>query len=110
MRLSVCIPTYNFGAFIGETLQSIAAQLQDGVEIVVLDGGSTDDTAEVVGAFAQRYPQIRYHRRPERGGIDRDMARTVALARGEYCWLFGADDTMRAGALGANARPARRRR
>jgi len=99
MRLSVCIPTYNFGAFIGETLQSIAAQLQDGVEIVVLDGGSTDDTAEVVGAFAQRHPQIRYHRQPERGGIDRDMARTVALARGEYCWLFGADDTMRPGAL-----------
>jgi abequosyltransferase len=99
MRLSVCIPTYNFGAFIGETLQSIVAQLQDGVEIVVLDGGSTDDTAEVVGAFAERYPQIRYHRRPERGGIDRDMARTVALARGEYCWLFGADDTMREGAL-----------
>jgi abequosyltransferase len=99
MRLSVCIPTYNFGAFIGETLQSIAAQLQDGVEIVVLDGGSTDDTAEVVGAFAQRHSQIRYHRRRERGGIDRDMARTVALARGEYCWLFGADDLMREGAL-----------
>lgn len=99
LRLSVCIPTYNFGAFIGETLQSIVGQLQDGVEIVVLDGGSTDDTAEVVGAFAQRHPQIRYHRRPERGGIDRDMARTVALARGEYCWLFGADDTMRPGAL-----------
>lgn len=99
MRLSICIPTYNFGAFIGDTLQSIAGQLPDGVEIVVLDGGSTDDTAEVVGAFAQRHPQIRYHRRPERGGIDRDMARTVALARGEYCWLFGADDTMRPGAL-----------
>ena len=100
MRLSVCIPTYNFGAFIGETLQSIAAQLQDGVEIVVLDGGSTDDTAEVVGAFVQRYPQIRYHRQPERGGIDHDMARTVELARGEYCWLFGADDTMRDGCVG----------
>lgn len=99
MRLSICIPTYNFGAFIGETLQSITTQLQDDVEIVVFDGGSTDDTAEVVGAFAQRHPQIRYHHQPDRGGIDRDMARMVALARGEYCWLFGADDTMRQGAL-----------
>jgi abequosyltransferase len=98
-QLSVCIPTYNFGAFIGETLQSIAAQLPDGVEVVVLDGGSTDDTAEIVEGFARRHPQIRYQRRPERGGIDRDMARTVALARGKYCWLFGADDTMRPGAL-----------
>lgn len=99
IRLSICIPTYNFGAFIGETLQSIAGQLQDSVEVVVLDGGSTDDTAEVVGAFARRHPQIHYHRQPERGGIDRDMARTVELARGEYCWLFGADDVMRQGAL-----------
>ena len=83
MRLSVCIPTYNFGAFIGETLQSIAAQLQDGVEIVVLDGGSSDDTAGVVEAFARGSPAHPLPSQAERGGIDRDMARTVALAQGD---------------------------
>ena len=99
MRLSVCIPTYNFGAFIGETLESILPQLEDGVEVVVLDGGSTDDTTAVVGSFQQRYPSLRYVRREERGGIDRDLARTVDLAHGEYCWLFCADDVMKPGAI-----------
>ncbi len=100
MRLSVCIPTYNFGAFIGETLESILPQVEDGVEVVVLDGGSTDDTTAVVESFQQRYPSLRYERRAERGGIDRDIARMVDLADGEYCWLFCADDVMKPGAIG----------
>jgi abequosyltransferase len=99
MRLSVCIPTYNFGAFIGETLESILPQVEEGVEVIVLDGGSNDDTSAVVESFQGRYPSLRYERRDERGGIDRDIARTVNLARGEYCWLFCADDVMKPGAI-----------
>lgn len=97
LRLSICIPTYNFGAYIGQTLASIVPQLVDGVEIVVLDGGSTDDTPEVVAAF--RSPALHYHRQPTRGGIDRDMARTIELASGRYCWIFCADDIMKPGAV-----------
>jgi abequosyltransferase len=96
-RLSICIPTYNFGAYIGETLASIVPQLVEGVEVVILDGGSTDDTPEVVRSFD--HPAISYHRQHERGGIDRDMARTVALGRGEYCWIFCSDDVMKPGAI-----------
>ncbi len=99
MRLSICIPTYNFGAFIGETLESILPQLQEGVEVVVLDGGSDDDTTAVVESFQERCPSLRYERRDERGGIDRDIAHTVDLAQGEYCWLFCADDVMKPGAV-----------
>lgn len=99
IRLSICIPTYNFGEFIGETLESILPQVVAGVEVVILDGGSTDNTAEVVEVLQARSPALRYHRRPERGGIDRDMARTVELARGDYCWLFSSDDVMMPGAV-----------
>jgi abequosyltransferase len=95
MRLSICIPTYNFGEFIGETLESILPQVVAGVEVVIFDGGSSDDTAEIVEALQVRFPGLRYHRSPARGGIDRDMARTVELARGEYCWLFSSDDLMK---------------
>src|SRR3954463_16039767 len=97
--LSICIPTYNFGAFIGQTLASITPQITPDVEIVILDGGSSDDTAQVVQAVAERSPRIRYVRQAHRGGIDRDMARVVDLAQGEYCWLFSADDIMQSGAL-----------
>jgi abequosyltransferase len=99
LRLSICIPTYNFGRFIGETLGSIIPQAGDRVEIVVLDGGSTDGTAEVVKGFMRDFPHLRYHRKEKRGGIDRDMAETVGIARGEYCWLFSADDVMEPGAV-----------
>lgn len=99
IRLSICIPTYNFGKFIGETLESIMKQTPEGVEIVILDGGSTDNTAGVVKSFQEHYPMLSYHRQNHRGGIDRDMARTVELARGEYCWLFSSDDLMHQGAL-----------
>jgi abequosyltransferase len=99
IRLSICIPTFNFGPFIGETLESLLPQAPEGVEVVVLDGGSTDNTTEIVRPFEARFPALRYHRREQRGGIDRDLARTVDLARGEYVWLFCSDDVMKPGAV-----------
>lgn len=99
IRLSICIPTYNFGGFIGETLDSILPNIVDGVEVVILDGGSTDNTAEVVAQRARNRTDIHYHRQDVRGGIDRDIATVVSLAQGEYCWLFSADDIMKSGAV-----------
>jgi abequosyltransferase len=99
-RLSICIPVYNFGAFIGETLDSILPQMVPGVEVLVVDGASTDDTQQVVTDRMARCPQLRYVRLEKRGGIDADMATSVDLARGEYCWLFSGDDVMRPYALG----------
>lgn len=97
--LSICIPTYNFGRFIGETIESIVSQATEETEIVVLDGASTDDTTEVVERYRNAFPRLRYYRQDFKGGIDRDMAKSVELARGEYCWLFSADDVMAKGAL-----------
>jgi abequosyltransferase len=98
--LSVCIPIYNFAKFIPETLDSILGQ--DGgneVEIIVLDGASTDDTAEILADYQRKHPNINYVRQPQKGGIDRDMAKSVEPATGDYCWLFSGDDIMRPGAL-----------
>jgi len=97
--LSICIPTYNFGEFIAETLDSIRVQLTDDCEVLVVDGASTDDTQEVVGRYVAMDPRIRYVLLDARGGIDRDMATSVELARGRYCWLFSADDLMVEGAI-----------
>lgn len=97
--LSICIPTYNFGKFIGQTLDSILPNLTEGVEVVILDGGSTDDTAHVVAQRQRDFPQIKYHRQEFRGGIDKDIAKVISLAHGEYCWLFSADDIMMPGAV-----------
>lgn len=99
ISLSICIPTYNFGKYIGQTLDSIIPNLLEGVEVVILDGGSTDDTQQIVEKKQHDFPQIKYHRQPLRGGIDRDIAKVVSLSNGKYCWLFSADDIMKPNAV-----------
>lgn len=100
IRLSICIPVYNFGSYLGETLNSILGQMHDdNVEVLVVDGASTDNTSDVVFEFQKNHTQLKYYRLDEKGGIDADIAKSVDLARGEYCWLFGGDDLMAPGAL-----------
>jgi len=99
VQLSVCIPVFNFGAFLGETLDSILPQVVPGIEIVVVDGASTDDTPSVVASRMERCPQLRYVRLDRRGGIDADIALSIDHATGRFCWLFSGDDIMRPYAL-----------
>jgi len=99
IKLSFCIPTFNFGPFIGETLRSIIDQADERVQIVIVDGGSTDDTSAIVAQATARFPQIKFIRREKRYGIDLDILETVLQADGEYCWLFSSDDLLAPGAL-----------
>ncbi|BCK88833.1 hypothetical protein MIZ01_2639 [Sideroxyarcus emersonii] len=99
IKLSICIPIYNCGEFIGQALDSILPQSDEEIEVVVYDGGSTDDTSTVMGKYVSTWPNLRYYRGAVRGGIDADLAECVGYANGEYCWLFSGDDVMRAGAI-----------
>lgn len=99
VKLSICIPTYNFGAYIGDTLDSIVPQLKADMEVVIVDGASTDNTEEIVSSFVRKYEQVKYYRLEQKGGIDNDMAKAIDLATGDYCWLFSSDDIMHPDAL-----------
>src|SRR5438034_11114844 len=94
LRLSVCIPTYNFGAFIGAKLDSIVAQATGELEIVIVDGASTDDTAHVVQQIGHVFPRLRFYRRDINGGEDEELAKAVALPRGDYCRLLSVDQVL----------------
>jgi len=96
--LSICIATYNRGRFIGETLDSIVAQLRPGVEVVIVDGASPDNTAEVAGRYADN-PAIRYIREDCNSGVDNDYDKAVGYAHGRHCWLFPDDDLLAPGAV-----------
>jgi abequosyltransferase len=100
-RLFICIATYNRAAYIGQTLESIIPQLTDEVGVVIVDGASTDDTANVVKRYVDVCPKIRYVRLPSKGGVDQDYCKAVELTQGEYCWLFADDDLLRPGAINA---------
>jgi glycosyltransferase involved in cell wall biosynthesis len=101
LLLSLCIATYNRADFIVETLDSIIPQLTGEVEVLVVDGASTDDTEEVMHDYLQRCERIRYVRLPIKGGVDNDYNQAVEYARGEYCWLFTDDDIAKPGAIQA---------
>jgi abequosyltransferase len=97
--LSFCIPTYNRAKFIGQTLESIVSQANFNIEIVIVDGASTDNTSEVVKPFQDKFPNLIYYRSNKNMGVDRDMAKSVELAHGEYCWLMSSDDILAKGAI-----------
>ncbi|MGH7742558.1 MAG: glycosyltransferase family 2 protein [Candidatus Eiseniibacteriota bacterium] len=107
-RLSICIATLNRAGFIGATLDAVIAQATDEVEIVVVDGASSDRTPEVVGERARAFARLRYVRLDQRGGVDQDFCRAVENARGEFCWLMADDDLVKPGAISAVLAATRR--
>jgi hypothetical protein len=87
--VSVVIPAYDAAKYLGETIESCLAQTYPAVEIIVVDDGSTDETAQVVA----RYPQVRYVHQPNRGV---SSARNCGArhASGEFIQLLDADDIL----------------
>lgn len=98
-KLSICIATYNRGKFIGETLDSILVQMEPGVELLVVDGASPDNTPEVMAEYLSRYSEVRYFREQVNSGIDCDYDKAVGYAKGRYCWLMSDDDLLNPGAI-----------
>ena len=86
-RVSVIIPAYNAEAFLARALRSVVAQTFNDYEIVLVDDGSTDGTAEI----AQSFKQVRYFHQPNR----RQPAtrnRGLKEAKGELIAFLDADD------------------
>lgn len=99
IKLSICIATYNRAKFIGETLDSILAQVEPGVEIVVVDGASPDNTAEVMAKYSLLHSEVNYFREDINSGVDADFDKAVGYARGDYCWLMTDDDLLKPHAI-----------
>lgn len=93
--VSVCIPTYNGGDFLEETLDSVAAQSFADFEIVIVDDGSRDATLEIAERFADAEPRARIVRNTTRAGSSaRNANRCVEEARGEWIKFLFQDDLM----------------
>ena len=98
--LTICIPTYNRAAFLDECLASLCPQLTEGVELIVLDNASSDETATVVGKWRQATPLgIGYERHPENIGGNRNLDAAARRGKGRYIWVLGDDEVVLAGAV-----------
>jgi abequosyltransferase len=98
-RLSICIPTWNRGQFLKETLESIITQVTDECEVVILDTNSRDNTEEIAAGFQQRCPQLRYLKEPFARGLDQDRDRVIQLSRGDYIWTVSSKDILKPNAV-----------
>jgi GT2 family glycosyltransferase len=87
----VVIAAFNAEGTIGETLESIAAQTFRDYEVIVVDDGSTDRTAEIVGLIAAERPQVVCLGQPNRGQ-PAARNRGIGAARGRYVAFVDADD------------------
>jgi glycosyltransferase involved in cell wall biosynthesis len=86
--ISVIIPVFNGERFIAEAIQSVLAQNYEPLEIIVVDDGSTDGTAEVVKILGEK---IRYIFQ-ENGGIAAARNTGLRAASGDYIAFLDADD------------------
>lgn len=93
-RVSVVIPCYNYGRFLEGAVGSVLAQDFRPLEILVVDDGSTDDTAQVTRRIIEANPgvEIRLLTQPNSGDPARPRNRGIAEARGEYVICLDPDD------------------
>ncbi len=92
-RVTVMIPVHNAAPFLREALASVVAQTFEDYEVVCLDDGSTDDSGDILRAFAASDPRWRVLA-PGRVGLIEAANQLAHAATGEYWARFDADDRM----------------
>lgn len=99
--LSIAIPTYNRSTYLIECLDHLRPQIEPGVEIVICDNASTDETESSVGQYKTRYPflEIRYFKNQENLGVDGNFLRCLRESRGNYVHLLSDDDILLPGSV-----------
>lgn len=107
--ITVVVPAFNVAEYLGECLASLVVQaVFDRCQVVIVDDGSTDETAHVAQAFATQYPNVTVVRQNNQGpgpGAARNSG--LEQAKGEYVMFLDGDDRLVPGGLDLLHRAAR---
>lgn len=96
-KASIIMPAYNMAKFIRETIDSILNQDYTDFECIIIDDGSTDATSQIVHSYNDK--RIKYIRQECSGGPSKPRNIGLQHAKGEYLFLFDADDVMSYGKI-----------
>lgn len=88
--VSVVLPTYNRASLLGRAIQSVLSQTYKDLELIIVDDGSSDETDEVVRAFADS--RIRYLKHPKNRGVSAARNTGMMAALGEFIAFQDSDD------------------
>lgn len=94
--VSIIIPAFNAQDFIAETLDSVLAQTYPNIEVIVVDDGSTDQTAQIVQSYGT---QVQYFYQPNSGGCAVPRNTGIKRSSGEFLCFHDADDIMLQGRI-----------
>ena len=89
--ISVIVPAYNCEEYLGKCLDSIIGQEYKEIEIILINDGSSDHTAQICEHYARKEPRIVYMEQPNHG-IAYTRKKAVGLASGQYIGFVDADD------------------
>jgi glycosyltransferase involved in cell wall biosynthesis len=89
--LSVVIPHYNHGRYLRRAVDAIRAQSRPPLEIIIVDDASTDGSLPLLQDLAAE-PTVRVHQNDRNRGVGYTSNRGLALCRGDYVYIAGADD------------------
>ena len=90
--VSVIMPAYNAGKTVRKSVESVMAQTEKEWELIAIDDGSSDDTADILAALAASDGRIRFFRNGENRGVSYTRNRAVGLAEGEWIAFLDSDD------------------
>lgn len=90
--VSIIMPTYNCGAYIEKSIQSVLAQTISDWELYIIDDCSTDNTVSVVKPYLEKHPSIHYYKLPQNGGPAVARTEGIKRAQGKYIAFLDSDD------------------
>lgn len=93
MKISIITPCYNAEPYIARTIQSIQNQTITDWEMIIVDDGSNDNSADIIKDFASKDARIKLFQK-ENGGSASARNMGLALAQGEFIQFLDADDTI----------------
>ena len=91
IKLTIIIPVYNLEDYIMRCLDSIVNQIEEKVEVIIINDGSTDKTAEICNKYAKKYKYIKYFYQ-KNAGVSSARNSGIEQACGEYIWFVDGDD------------------
>jgi glycosyltransferase involved in cell wall biosynthesis len=89
--ISIITPVYNGDRFIENCIKNVISQNCQDVEHIIVDGGSTDRTIDIIKQYAEQYPHIRWLSEKDKGQSDA-MNKGITMAKGEIISFLNADD------------------
>lgn len=98
MLFSVLIPVYNAEKYLKQCMESVLGQTYDDYEIVLMDDGSTDSSAELCDKYQSQHQNVRVVHQKNQGQLI-TRCNAIATAMGDYCVFLDSDDLLEANAL-----------